>query len=362
MKTLEKIRETFYELVDIGAPSGFEEPMIIYMKKALQPNVDEAWVTKRGNVIGVQEGVDPDAPKIALVAHMDQVGFVVFNIDDNGFINFRRAGGIAKRALQGQHVRLLTEKGPVKGVIGVKHGHTTKPEESNILPPYEEYYIDIGAYNRDDTFEMGVKIGTPIIFDVSPIELGNDQIASKCVDDRAGLTAILIVAESLKDQDLASTIYYVGAIEEEVGLRGSEIALYEYDVDIAIAIDTFPAGYQPDVEMRDIYYKVGKGPAIHFGEIGSGNVRIQSQVVAKWLRRVANEEGIPFQSGFMHGGTDALALMQTRGGLPATTIGVPRKYSHSPIETFDLKDLDRLIKLLTAALKGLNKDIKFNRV
>lgn len=349
-------------MVDIGAPSGFEEPMINYMKKALEPNVDRVFVSKRGNVIGIQEGLDPDSPKVALVAHMDQVGFVVFNIDEKGFIYFRRAGGIAKRALQGQHVRLLTEKGSVKGVIGVKHGHTTTPEEADRLPPYEEYYIDVGAYSWEDTLNTGVKAGTPIVFEVSPVELGNDQIASKCVDDRAGLTAVLMVAEALKNRDIPSTVYYVGAIEEEIGLRGSEVALFDLDADLAIAIDTFPAGYQPDVRMRDIFYEVGKGPAIHVGEIGSGNVRIQSQVVANWLRKVADAEGIEFQSGLMHGGTDAMALMQTRGGLPATTIGVPRKYSHSPIETFDLKDLERLIKILVSALTGLNKEIKFERV
>lgn len=359
---MEKIRKKFYGLVDIGAPSGFEEPIIRHMKKELEPNVDKVLISKRGNVIGIQEGIEPDAPSVALVAHMDQVGFVAFNIDDNGFIYFRRAGGIAKRALQGQHVRLLTETGQVKGVIGVKHGHTTKPEEADTLPPYEEYYIDIGAYSREDAFNMGVKAGTPIVFDVSPIELGNNQIASKCVDDRAGLTAILMVAEALKNKDIPSTVFYVGAIEEEVGLRGSEIALFDHDVDLAIAIDTFPAGYQPDVKMRDIFYEVGKGPAIHVGEISSGNVRVQSQVVAEWLRKVAEAEGIQFQSGLMHGGTDAKALMQTRGGLPATTIGVPRKYSHSPIETFDLKDLKRLIEILVSALTGLNKDIKFDRV
>jgi len=359
---LEKIRKTFYELVDIGAPSGFEEPMIIHMRKALEPNVDRVLVSKRGNVIGIQEGLDPDSPKVALVAHMDQVGFVVFNIDEKGFIYFRRAGGIAKRALQGQPVRILTGKGPVKGVIGVKHGHTTTPEEANRLPPYEEYYIDIGAYSKEDTLNMGVKVGTPIVFDALPVELGNDQIASKCVDDRAGLTAVLMVAETLKNLEIPSTVYYVGAIEEEVGLRGSEVALYNLDVDLAIAIDTFPAGYQPDVEMRDIFYEVGKGPAIHVGEIGSGNVKIQAQVVANWLRKVAEAEGIQFQSGLMHGGTDAMALMQTRGGLPATTIGVPRKYSHSPIETFDLKDLERLIGILVSALTGLNKGVKFDRV
>jgi endoglucanase len=362
MSNMEKIRILFLNLVEIGAPSGYEEPIIEFVKKAMEPRVDKVWDTVRGNVIGVQEGSNPNAPKVALVAHMDQIGFTVFNIDDRGFIYFREIGGTAMQALQGQHLRLITEKGPVIGVVGVKHAHITKPEEANKIPPINELYIDIGANSREEAHEMGVKVGTPIVFHVAPMELGNDQIASPSVDDRAGLTALLMIADTLKAEDIPSTVYYIGTIEEEAGLRGAEIALHDLAVDMAIAVDTFPAGYEPDVEMRDIFYEVGKGPGIHVGEIGGGRVRIQSQVIANWLREMAEEKGIPYQSGFMHGGTDALALMQTKGGLPATTVGIPRKYSHSAIETFDLKDLNNIIKLLLAGLRDLDEGFKLHRV
>ncbi|MFP3952169.1 MAG: M42 family metallopeptidase [Candidatus Bathyarchaeia archaeon] len=359
---MKKIRTLFLNLVEIGAPSGFEEPVMRFLTRALEPRVDEVWHTSRGNVLGVKKGTDSEAPKIALVAHMDQVGFIVFNIDERGFIMFRKIGGSVNRAIEGQQLRLLGEKEPIVGVAGIKPGHITPPEESNKVPPIEDLYIDVGAESREEVKEMGIKIGTPIVYHTSPLDLANDQIASPAVDDRAGLTAILMVSEHLKDEEIPSTIHYVGSVEEEVGLRGAEVALHGLDVDMAVAIDTFPAGYQPDVNMRDLYYEVGKGPAIHIGEISGGRTRLQSQIVGDWLRWVAEEEDIPYQAGLMQGGTDASALMQTGEGIPACTVGIPRKYSHSPIETFNMRDLENLIKLLTTALKGLDSDFSTSRI
>lgn len=359
---MEEIRTLFLNLVEIGAPSGFEEPVMSFLTRALEPRVDEVWHTTRGNVIGVKKGTDPEAPKIALVAHMDQVGFIVFNIDDRGFIMFRKIGGSVTRAIEGQHFRLIGENGPVVGVAGIKPGHITPPEESSKVPPIEDLYIDVGAESREEVHEMGVRIGTPIVYHTNPLDLANDQIASPAVDDRAGLTALLMISEQLKDEDIPATVYYVGSVEEEIGLRGAEVALQGLNVDMAVAIDTFPAGYQPDVNMRDIYYEVGKGPAIHIGEISGGRTRLQSQIVGNWLRGVADAEGIHYQSGLMQGGTDASALMQTGKGIPASTIGIPRKYSHSPVETFNLKDLHNLIKILTTAIKRLTKDFKTSRI
>ncbi|MCW3991450.1 MAG: hypothetical protein NWE79_01985, partial [Candidatus Bathyarchaeota archaeon] len=145
---MKELKELLFKLIEVGSPSGFEEPMMAALKSELEPLVDEVYDTPRGNVVGVQRGTDPEAPSIALVAHMDQVGFVVFNIDERGFIRFRRIGGAVTRAIQGQQVRLLTEEGPVVGVVGIKPGHITKPEEANIVPPLEEMYIDIGAESK----------------------------------------------------------------------------------------------------------------------------------------------------------------------------------------------------------------------
>jgi endoglucanase len=336
------LKETFIELVTVDSPSGFEEPMIKHFKKTLAPHIDEVWETPRGNVVGVQRGTDPEAPKVALTAHMDQVGFVVFNIEPRGFIRFRKVGGASNRAILGQRVRLVTEKGSVPGVVGIKPGHVTPPSEANTVPPIEEMYIDVGAWSREEAEGMGVKVGTPIAFDAEPQELANDLIASHAVDDKAGLTVLIAVAKALKDEEIPATVYYIGTVEEEGGLRGAAVALHDLDVDAAV-------------------YEIGKGPAIHIGEMGRTGRWIYHRRLVNWLIGAAKAESEHYQSSFQLGGTDAKAMAQTRGGVPATTVGVPRRYSHSPVETFSLEDMAGLVKILIAALRELKPGFRLLR-
>ena len=358
---METLKQLLFSLVEIGSPSGFEEPMMRRIVEELKPLCDEVYDTPRGNVVGVQRGTDPEAPGIALAAHMDQVGFVVSNMDEKGFIRFRRVGGAVTRSIMGHQVRLLTEKGPIMGVVGIKPGHITKPEEAHKVPPIEEMYIDIGADSKEEVYSRGVEIGTPIVWNTAPVELGNNYVATAAADDRAGLAAMMTVARSLSDKPIPATVYYVGTVEEEIGLRGAEVAVHGLDVDMAVAIDTCPAGYQPDINMRDLYYEVGKGPALHIGELGS-RTRFGSQVLRRWLVGVAEENDILYQTGLMHGGTDASAMQQTRAGLAACTIGVPRRYSHSPVEVLSLDDLYNLTMILTVAIEGLTKDFSTHRI
>lgn len=358
---MESLKQLLFSLVEVGSPSGFEEPMMRRLVEELKPLCDEVYDTPRGNVVGVQRGTDPEAPGIALAAHTDQVGFIVFNVDERGFIWFRRVGGAVTRSIMGHQVRLLTEEGPIIGVVGIKPGHITKPEEASKVPPVEEMYIDIGADSGEEAHRRGVEIGTPIVWNTGPVELGNNYIATPAADDRAGLAAIITTARNLRDKPIPATVYYVGTVEEEIGLRGAEVAVHDLDVDMAVAIDTCSAGYQPDVNMRDIYYEVGKGPAIHIGELGS-RTRLGSQVLRRWLIGVAEMNGIPYQTGLMHGGTDASAMQQTRAGLAVCSIGVPRRYSHSPVEVFSLDDLHNLTEIMTKAIEGLTGSFNTHRI
>ncbi|MCW4048899.1 MAG: M20/M25/M40 family metallo-hydrolase [Candidatus Bathyarchaeota archaeon] len=358
---MQSLKHLFFELLKVESPSGFEEPMMKKLVEELTPLCDEVYHTPRGNVIGIQKGSDPDSPKIALAAHMDQVGFIVFNIDPRGFIRFRKLGGSVSRSIQGHQVKLLTEKGPVIGVVGIKPGHITSPEEATKVPPINEMYIDIGAKNKEEVLGKGIEIGTPIVWNNEPVELDNNFIAAAAADDRVGLATIITVAKNLKDKKIPSTVYYIGTVEEEIGLRGAEVAVYDLDVDMAVAIDTCPAGWQPDVNIRDIYYEVGNGPALHVGKTG-GTTRIGSQVLRKWLIGVAKASGLPYQSGLVHGGNDAHAIQQTKAGIPACTAAIPRRYSHSPVEVLSMDDLSNLTKLLTKAIAGLDSGFSTSRI
>ena len=168
-----QVKDLLFKLLKVKSISGFEEPMMKALKEELEPLCDEVYDTPRGNVIGVQKGTDPRSPKIALAAHTDQVGFIVFNIDDRGFIKFKRVGGAVQRSIEGHQMELHGSKGVVYGVVGIKPGHITKPSEANIVPPIEVMYIDVGAMNREEVHEMGITIGTTITWKGEPVELAN---------------------------------------------------------------------------------------------------------------------------------------------------------------------------------------------
>jgi endoglucanase len=358
---LQELKDLVFRLLSVDAISGFEEPMMRALVDELTPYCDEVYDTPRGNIIGIQKGTDPDAPGIALAAHTDQVGFIVFNIDETGFIRFRKVGGSVTRSIQAHQMKLHGTKGVVMGVVGIKPGHITKPSEANIVPPIEEMYIDVGAKSGKEVWEMGIEIGTPITWNTEPLELANNVIAASGPDDRVGVATLIHIAKNLKDKPIPSTVYYIGTVEEEIGLRGAAVAVFDLDVDMAVAIDTCPAGWQPDVNMRDLYYEVGKGPAIHIGKDGATR-RFGSQVLRRWLIGAAKELGIPYQSGMVLGGNDAHAIQQSKSGIPVCTIAVPRRYSHSPVELFSWDDLDNLIKVLTKAIAGLDSGFKLNRI
>ncbi len=361
LRELGELRELLWSLLGVRCVSGFEEPMIEWLLGRLGSLCDEVWQTPRGNVVGVQRGVDEEAPRVALAAHMDQVGFVVFSVDDRGFLRFRRVGGSVLGAVQGQVVWVHGLKGVVPGVVGVRPGHMTRGEEAFRVPPVERLYIDVGAGSREEAEEMGVVAGCPVSWGGGPVELGGSLVAAPGADDRAGLASILTVAKALSGRRVDATVYYVGTVEEEIGLRGAAVALHGLDVDMAVAVDTCPSGYQPDVDPLEVVYEVGKGPALQVGEMGS-RMAFGHRVLVEWLWETARSHGLPIQRGVMHGGTDASAMSQTGGGVPSVAFSIPRRYSHSPVEVFSLLDLYHHAQILELAVQGLSRDFKLLRV
>jgi endoglucanase len=361
MSNLLDIKNLFFKLLEVHSVSGFEETMIKTLMDELTPHCDEVYQTPRGNVIGIQYGTDPEAPNVALAAHTDQVGFIVFSIDERGFIRFRKIGGSVTGSIQGHQMKLHGNKGIIYGVAGIKPGHTTNASEAHIIPPLDQMYIDVGAKNSEQVHKMGIEIGTPITWNTKPVELPNNYIATAAADDRAGLTAIITVAKNLKDRQIPSTVYYIGTVEEEIGLRGAEVAMFDLNIDMAVAVDTCASGYQPDVNPNKIVYEIGRGPAIQVAETGL-RTRISSRVVREWLLKTSKKHGFPYQLGIMRGGTDASAIQQIRSGIPAVAFSIPRRYSHSPVELLSMDDLFYLSETLTRGLMELDSRFEFLRV
>ena len=274
----------------------------------------------------------------------------VKNIDENGFINFVKVGGIDDKLLIGRKVVIHGRK-KVFGVIGVKPPHLEEKNEESKIPKCKEMFIDIGAKDRKDA-EKYVSVGDPVTFYAETTKLVNDLITGKAFDDRLGCAVLVKLAEYGYPDDLC--LYLVGTTQEEVGLKGARTVAYKINPDIAIAIDVTPSGDYPPVKSENIPVKVGGGPVIEVLEAGGRGV-ISHPRITEWLRKIAKEREIPYQINVGDGGmTDAAIMYITRAGIPSCSIGIATRYIHSQVEVASLKDVENTAKLLAIALENIS--------
>ena len=361
-ENLKVLHHLLKEFTSIHGPPGFEEPVIKKFISKLKPYVDSTDADQRVNVWGVIEGTKKqEAPSLLLAAHLDEVGFIITHITEKGFLRFRKLGGPSERVIQGQRVVILGKRGNIPGVVGVKPGHVTTPEEARCIPPIEEMYIDVGASSKHEVEDMGIKIGAPVTFMDNLTPLGNPyRVASKAIDNRAGLVVLLSVAEKLSDNRPKGTVFLGATVEEEIGLRGAAVLPRNLNPDMIVTIDTTPTDETPDLPPGFLPYSIGEGPIV---KISEDHGLVTHVKVRELLIRAAEEAGVPYQLGAATPGvSDATAFQQATTGIPTAMLGIPRRYSHSPIETLDLRDLHWMIELLTKAVSMIDRNFKLSRL
>jgi putative aminopeptidase FrvX len=343
------LSENLEKLSNACGVTGREEEVRNLMIKLLKPYADKVVVDKLENVIALKKG-KKNAPKVMLAAHMDEIGLMVKTINKEGFLQFTKMGGIDDRILVAQKVVVYTGNGPFDGIIGSKPPHIQKEEERKKIVPYDELFIDIGAESKEDAAKRGVKIGDPVGFDAKYVKIGEDTAIGKAFDDRAGCAVMVETLKLLEKTDC--TVYAVGTVQEEVGLRGAATAAFSIEPDIGIALDVTIAGDVPGVREFDTTVKMGKGPALTVTDSGL----ITHPKVLRLLLETAEENKIPYQleTGLM-GSTDAARIALTRQGVPSGTVSIPTRYIHSPIGMVSLKDLENSAKLTAAAIQNLRK-------
>ncbi len=343
------INENLEKLSNACGVTGRENEARELMIRLMTPYADEIRVDRLENVIAVKKGKE-NAPKIMLAAHMDEVGLMVKTINKEGFLQFAKMGGIDDRILPAQKVTVFSRKGPFPGVVGSKPPHIQKEEERKKVLTSDDLFIDIGAENKEAALAMGVAPGDPVVFDVKYASLGKDVVMGKAFDNRAGCVTMI---EALKLMEKTEyTIYAVGTVQEEVGLRGAGAAAFGVDPDLAIALDVTIAGDTPGVREFDTTVKMGKGAALTISDSGL----ITSSKILRWLIDSAEEEKIPYQieTGLM-GSTDAARISLTRQGIPCGNVSIPTRYIHSPVGILSLKDIENSAKLTVAAIKRVSK-------
>ncbi|MEL4304280.1 M42 family metallopeptidase [Methanococcoides sp. LMO-2] len=346
---LEKLLE---KLSNAHGISGYENNIKDIMEEEIKPYVDEARTDKMGNLITTKKG---EGPAIMLAAHMDEIGLMVQYIDDNGFLRFVKIGGWFDQTLHSQRVVVHGSNGPITGVIGSKPPHVMKEEDRKRPVKAEDMFIDIGAKDKEDAINMGVDVGTAISLDRDYAPLANGLVTCKAFDNRAGVAMLIDAMKQLSENHVKATVHAVGTVQEEVGLKGARTSAFGLNPDVAIAVDvTFP-GDHPGIDKKDSALEMGKGAVITVVD-ASGRGLIADRNVVKWLKETAEENDIPYQLNVGGGGTtDATAIHLTREGIPSSTISVPTRYIHSPVEVLSLEDLQACADLIAKAVLNIDK-------
>lgn len=337
----------------IEAPSGFEEPVLSAARDALRSCCERTEVDVRGNVYGFQSGTDPEAPRVMITAHADEIGFLVTSVLEGGYLRFTKLGGATDMVLPGQRVRVLSGTGPLNGVIGVKPGHILKTDaEARRVPDLKDMYIDVGAASAEEAGEWGIETGSPVTFvgELTPTR-NPRRWFGKSVDNRMGVVTVLEAADRLAGKQIAAPLAFVIVVEEEVGLRGAAVAAAHVQPDVVLAIDTVPAGGTPDVRPDDLPWVIGNGPLLKVREVKGLSTH---GPLREMIREIAAENQIPLQLIVDTAGiTDATSAQQASGRIAAAVIGLARRYSHSAVEMFDVADVAAIIDLVCLTTERL---------
>lgn len=342
MKNLKLLKE----VCEIAGAPGFEQRIRKLVIKEVKSLVDEVLLDNMGNVTTIIKGKD-SSKKIMVTAHMDEIGFIVTHIDDNGFVRFHTLGGFDPKTLTAQRV-IIHGKKDVIGVMGSKPIHVMTAEERNKVSKTTDYFIDLGMTKKE--VEKYVEVGNPITRERELIEMG-ECVNCKSIDNRV---SVFILIEALKKiKNPPYDVYGVFTVQEEVGIRGAQVATQAIQPDFGINLDTTIAFDVPGAPAHEKVTELGKGTAI---KIMDSRTICDYRMVA-YLKEVANKNKITWQNEVLTaGGTDTSALQQmTAGGSIAGAISIPTRHIHQVIEMAHKKDIENSIQLLIKSIEGIDK-------
>lgn len=348
--------ETLMMLKDLtdakGIPGNEREPREV-MKKYIAPLADEITSDHLGSLIAKKTG-KADGPKIMVAGHLDEVGFMITNIDDKGFLRFQTVGGWWSQVMLAQRVTIVTNKGEVTGVIGSKPPHILSAEARKKPVEIKDMFIDIGASSKEEAKEWGVKPGDMAVpyFDFTVMN-NEKMLLAKAWDNRIGCAIAIEVLRKLKDVEHPNIVYGVGTVQEEVGLRGARTSAHKIEPDIAFGVDVGIAGDTPGVSEKEALGKMGKGPQIILYDA--------SMVSHKGLRdlvvETADELEIPYQyDALPGGGTDSGSIHLSHNGVPTLSITIATRYIHSHAAMLHRDDFENAVKLIVEVIKKLDRE------
>jgi putative aminopeptidase FrvX len=347
-------REFFHALITAPGPSGFEqEPARIWRERA-QSFADMVDWDNLGNSYAHLKGTADTDYTVVIEGHIDEIGFIVTHIDDNGFIWFDRIGGWDDQVVVGQRIRIAGQDGDIVGVIGKKAAHLLDAKDREKPSRLKDLWIDIGATDKAGAFEK-VSVGDAAVIDAEPVQLTDDLWASRSMDNRTGAYVALRATQILAEDRPKVNVVAVAATQEEIGLVGATTLSWQVKPQVAIAIDVTHATDYPGAEKKgDGDIKVGGGPVL--GRGSSVNPRVY-----KGLRDAGKRLDIstPVQASGLRTGTDADNIIRSGANIAVGLISIPNRYMHSPSEIVSLGDLESAAMVIAEFVRSITPESDF---
>lgn len=342
------------EIVNTPSPSGYEErAAVVY--RSHTAFADQVTTDVHGNVAAI---LNPNADmKIMFAGHMDEIGFIIHYIGEDGLLYFSGIGGHDSAIPVGQRV-WVHGKDQVVGVIGRKAIHLLEDEERKKKPELKDMWIDIGASSRAQVIEAGISLGDVVTFQYEFQHLLGDRATARGFDNKMGSFIAAEALRLLKEDgglDPNVGVYAVATVQEEIGLRGARTSSFGINPQSGIAVDVNHAIDYPSVsKTRYGQLDVGSGPSVMRGANAN-------PIVFKMIMEAAADEKIPYQVDVTAGGTgtDGNAMQVNRAGMAVGIMGVPLRYMHTPCEVLSLTDVENCAKLMAAYCRKVRPDTDF---
>ncbi|MDD6214959.1 MAG: M42 family metallopeptidase [Firmicutes bacterium] len=333
------------ELTNLNGVSGDEASVRRFITEKIEMFADEIKVDTMGNLIALKRG--DSSKRVMLSAHMDEVGFIIGGVTENGFLKFKTVGGIDTRVILSKKV--VVGKNNVKGVIGMKAIHLQKRSERESVPEVRDLFIDIGAKDRDSALEK-ISLGDYAAFDTKFEKLGESSVKAKAIDDRAGCAVLIELIKKTVKYDT----YFCFTTQEEVGLRGARIVADHINPDIALVLEATTCSDVYGFNEHEYVTRMGGGVVVTFMD----RTTIVNDSYRKWLYNSANNAEIAVQyKQTTMGGNDAGQIHLARAGVKTASLSVPCRYLHSPCGIASEKDIDAMYRLAELFLSKIDEVI-----
>ena len=331
---------------EASGAAGHEDAVRAVLETAWSPWVSDLRTDALGNLIGLKHGSAPAPRRTIMVAvHMDEIGLIVTGFEGE-FLRVHSLGGMDRRVLLGLEVT-VHGRSELPGIIGNRPPHVLPATERNKIPPWQDLFIDLGL--PPEQVQSMVRVGDHVTVNRPLVELKNQQVAAKAMDNRASIVTATLALEMLSQRSHAWDVATVATVQEEVGCKGAIVGAYALAPQLAIAIDVTFAKQHDDAGSGT--FALGKGPTIGIGP------NFHPDIVQR-LSGVAQREEIPYEIEPVSGssGTDAWSIQVAREGIPCGLICIPVRYMHQPVEVASLRDIERAARLLAAFIAGLQAD------